>query len=347
MIHYFVTKNHFYTVTPFLRQWSRKIPDLFRIVPYERIDAIKRLEDNLFIFSDLDRIDRETLLKAGQFCRRISENFGGHLILNHPDSFPGRLGLLELLWNEGINEFRAYPATDPDQISRFPVFLRRAQDHLGPLTPLLPCKDALRLALDRLGRKGVSSRELLAIEFCETADGDGTYRKYSCFRIGPAIIPGHIVFSGHWLAKENKAEPPRREEREYLERNPHRDRLMEIFRLANIDYGRIDYSLKGNRIQVWEINSNPVLLAPPEKLHPEMRDQKRGLADKLEEAFLAMHQERCPGEERSIQVREGISPSLRGVSTEINPLSWAMSFHTFRFFVRNHFDALVRSLQKI
>jgi hypothetical protein len=46
-------------------------------------------------------------------------------------------------------------------------------------------------------------------------------------------------------------------ERRYMETNPHERELREIFRLARIDYGKIDYAILGNRLQVWEINTNP------------------------------------------------------------------------------------------
>jgi hypothetical protein len=35
-----------------------------------------------------------------------------------------------------------------------------------------------------------------------------------------------------------------------------------VCRLAHIRWGRIDYSLLGGRIQVWEINANPLFVLP-------------------------------------------------------------------------------------
>jgi hypothetical protein len=49
-------------------------------------------------------------------------------------------------------------------------------------------------------------------------------------------------------------------ERRYLETNPHEQDLRKIFRLARIDYGRIDYAMLGDRLQVWEINTNPHII---------------------------------------------------------------------------------------
>jgi hypothetical protein len=47
------------------------------------------------------------------------------------------------------------------------------------------------------------------------------------------------------------------EELAYIDSNPHAGILGEVCRLANIGYGRIDYSLLDGRVQVWEINTTP------------------------------------------------------------------------------------------
>jgi hypothetical protein len=52
-----------------------------------------------------------------------------------------------------------------------------------------------------------------------------------------------------------------REEMDFVQSNPHERQIREIFALARIDYGRIDYSFKNGRIQVWEINTNPGLVS--------------------------------------------------------------------------------------
>jgi hypothetical protein len=51
-----------------------------------------------------------------------------------------------------------------------------------------------------------------------------------------------------------------REEQDYLATNPHERQLREIFALARIEYGRIDYSFRGDAMQVWEINTNPIII---------------------------------------------------------------------------------------
>jgi hypothetical protein len=49
------------------------------------------------------------------------------------------------------------------------------------------------------------------------------------------------------------------EELDYLVSNPHEAALREIFALAGVGYGRIDYSMKDGRLVTWEINLNPTI----------------------------------------------------------------------------------------
>jgi hypothetical protein len=48
-----------------------------------------------------------------------------------------------------------------------------------------------------------------------------------------------------------------REEREFVETNPHEAWVREVFRVAGVEYGRIDYAILDGRPQAWEINTNP------------------------------------------------------------------------------------------
>jgi hypothetical protein len=47
----------------------------------------------------------------------------------------------------------------------------------------------------------------------------------------------------------------------------HREKIAEVFRIAGIDYRRIDHGVKDGRIQVWEINTNPMVMPRREKIH--------------------------------------------------------------------------------
>ena len=75
-------------------------------------------------------------------------------------------------------------------------------------------------------------------------------------------MPKTLIHNRDWVAKwggrlfdADKA----REQREYVEDDPHAAWLRETFALARIAYGRIDYGVKDGVPQVWEINTNPTI----------------------------------------------------------------------------------------
>jgi hypothetical protein len=78
------------------------------------------------------------------------------------------------------------------------------------------------------------------------------------------------------------------EEERFVREFPHRARLGEVFELAGIDYGRVDYALRGERIQVWEINTNPVVVPAPARLAPARLATQARSAALAVEAFRAL-----------------------------------------------------------
>jgi hypothetical protein len=51
------------------------------------------------------------------------------------------------------------------------------------------CRKELDKALLALRIRGYDREDLLVVEFCDTSDADGIFRKYAAFRVGNAIIP--------------------------------------------------------------------------------------------------------------------------------------------------------------
>jgi hypothetical protein len=154
------------------------------------------------------------------------------------------------------NDFEVYRADDEMSDVRFPVFLRNENDHRGNLTPLIQTRAELDEAIE-------SHPEALIVEFIDTSDKNGIYRKYSYYRIGDRLFPGHLDFSTSWLVKGGPHEPadPRllSEHRAFVFESPHEKQVAEAFHRARIDYGRIDYAVSEGRLQVFEINTNPTL----------------------------------------------------------------------------------------
>src|SRR5205807_213866 len=144
---------------------------------------------------------------------------------------------------------------------RFPVFIRHIARHDGPLTRLLYTDSEVETAIAMLTELEQES-DLLIVEFCDTSNADGVFRKYGSYVIGDRIVPRSIMFSDRWDVKKTRLHDAEksREEREFIETNPHQDWLREVFTLAGVQYGRADYAFCEGRPQVWEINTHPLIV---------------------------------------------------------------------------------------
>ena len=288
MIRYFVTRRHPYTVLPFLEKWPNSVRNDFKIVFHEDLPFVTRLDAGPVIFTDLDRLWPANWNNALRLSKVLIETFGSACVLNAPDGVLLRNQLLQTLWSRGINRFRAVRCSQSLDELRYPVFVRDPNDHHGPRTPLLNNRAELDAAIAQLVSKGYTPGSLTAIEYIDTRDEQGLFRKYSAFRIGDAIIPAHILTSPDWVTKDSPPAPMLGYELAYLETNPHREQLHRVFDLAGVQYGRIDYGLKDGQIQIWEVNTNPVIVQEREKYWPAKLPMKQKLVDQISAAFAAL-----------------------------------------------------------
>ena len=168
---------------------------------------------------------------------------------------------------------------------RFPVFLRHELGTVYQAPQLLGNREAYEAECARIDKRG-----MLAIEFQDTADTHGVYRKYGCFIIGDRLIPRHLYMSRNWLVKSADIVDAAflKEELDYMDANPHAQRLLKVCRMANIGYGRIDYALLNGEPQIWEINTTPQLLFPPGHDLPERDPVQAHFARGLAAAFDAV-----------------------------------------------------------
>jgi hypothetical protein len=235
---------------------------------YEDLAFGGRLRPGTYVFSDLERLTDAQLELAKHAWRTMAARPEAYRLFNDPSQALRRYDLLKALHANGINGFQAYRLDNGRVPENFPLFLRRESEHDGAISPLLHSRAELDRAVEESLAKGVRRDDLLAVEFCDTADADGVYRKYSAFRVGEKIIARHALFSRKWVVKlaDETEQQWIDEEREYLDSHPHEAELRTVFDLAHIDYGRVDYSLLDGRIQVWEINTNPAISVPPHKL---------------------------------------------------------------------------------
>jgi hypothetical protein len=290
MIGYLVTAAHRYTVDEYLRSWAPELRSIVRVLPYESLSGDVRLPRASYIFSDLERLSGPMRRRAEDMAHRLARDPESSTVLNSPTGTLVRHDLLRLLRERGSNEFGAYRLSETRTPERFPVFLREEDSHGGAMTPLLHTQRELDRTIARLylGRRTLDN--LLMIEFCDTSDDRGIYRKYGTYIVGSRIIPKHMMFSRDWSTKHTDLVDEARleEEREFLETNPHREELRAIFHAAGVTYGRADYGILDGRIQVWEINTNPMILRPGELMKPERLPFKTQFAERMARAFEAV-----------------------------------------------------------
>jgi hypothetical protein len=274
------------TYRALLDDWAPELGRELRVRRYWRTGWGGGLPAGVWIFSDLERLSPPALWHARRLHRRI-RRLPGAVVLNDPAACLGRFELLRRLHARGWNDFQVCRLDEWERGAvplRYPVFLRRDRDHNGPRTPLLHSEEELRRALARLPLKQRWWRrwQMMIAEFCDCRDPDGLTRKYSVMRIGPAFLPRHLLVSQRWVIKYPDVvnEDLVAEEQAYVEHCPHLEQVKAVFDLAGVEYGRMDYSVRAGRLQVWEINTNPTVLPPRTIVHPlRIPLQKQGARD--------------------------------------------------------------------
>jgi hypothetical protein len=267
MIFYLVTEAHRYTINKYLEGWGTQLIPHIKPISYEQISKQRKLLPGTYIFSDIERLNPEQADIAARIWKQLS-NVEGVRLLNHPTRSMRRYELLRTLYEQGLNQFNVYRLTENRIPEKIPVFLRGENDHNGSQSVLLKTVQELDNIINELFEKGETREGKIITEFCDTSDEKGIFRKYTAYLIGERIIPRSVFFGHNWMLKSKTSLPSDeemlREEQKYQETNPHEAQLREIFRLARIEYGRIDYSLLNGAIQTWEINTNPHGLFTPE-----------------------------------------------------------------------------------
>ena len=239
--------------------------DRVRVRFYEEIPVRGSVPAGTWIFGDLERLGPGGRELATHLHDMLRASGAPMRLLNDPSCALDRFPLLSKLQADGVNRFRVFRAADrlPSDLA-YPVFLRMERQHGGPLTSLLADRPALDAAVRWLSSplRGYRRRDLLVVEFRDVSREDGTFNKYTAFRVGDRVVPQHADFSRSWTVKATRRyydEATIRADLEYVQGNPHAARLQAIFRAASIDYGRMDYAMRGEELQVWEINTNPVV----------------------------------------------------------------------------------------
>ena len=262
MIFYVVTGTHSYTVGLYFKLYRDSLAVQPQILFYEQLATLRSFQPGTYIFGDVERLTAVQAETAAQIWQKLADAGPAVRLLNHPTRSMRRYELLRTLYERGINTFNVYNVAEQRLPTRFPVFIRREDDHEGNISELIHSPAALNTALADLNTQGLMREDKLIVELCDTADADGIIRKYGTFIMGDQILPGHLYFSKHWMIKATSDLNPlppelQAEVHTYLDTNPHEQELREICRIANIQYGRVDYGIKDGKLQIWEINTNP------------------------------------------------------------------------------------------
>lgn len=286
MIVFLVSRAHGYT--------HQKLQDTGRfdleIRSYRRTWNSFRLPRATYIFSDLDRLDFWKLELAARLHRSLSR--AGVTVLNDPARVRQRYGLLKTLHARGLNRFDVWRVEEGLDSVRFPAFLRTASAHRGPLTDLLHDVEEARVAVEDALERGVPRREMILVEYRAEPVKEGIFRKLGAFRVGERLVPTISVHDDQWAAKDGKrglaGEELYRDEHEIVVTNRYEDELWPAFEAGEIEYGRADFGLVEGRVEVYEINTNPMVEVPSSHPFPIRLEAARIAFEKLVEAFEAV-----------------------------------------------------------
>lgn len=257
---YFVTRFHAPAGVPRILAGLRRDLRTIRLISYEELFHTRKAPIGHYIFTHQDGLSTFECEIAVGIARSLQQADPNIRILNAPGQVLERVPLLRHLQKQGMNRYSVTRLDDGSRPESYPVFVRCEDYHLGTDTELLHTQGELEDALAELRTQGKVLKGRIAVEFCAKRTNNGHYRKYGAFNINGSIIPQHILDCDHWMVKSSgrhRSVASAAEELEYIRSNPHRDYLAEVFKIANIDYGRVDYGIVDGQLQIYEINTNP------------------------------------------------------------------------------------------
>ncbi len=314
MIFFVAPSQETWCMKAYLEQHGSNLRSRMRILTFDTIAAQQELPLGSYIFSAIDQFSPTEREIALQCWEKLSEASSEITLLNHPAEVLCRYDLLKTCFEQKRNTHRVARASQFFRCRNFPVFIRSEHEHTGSLTGLLHTPPLLTRALAQTLLHGHRLRDLIVVEYRDTADPSGIYRQYSAQIVGDRIIPKALVHNRNWVTKwegrlidSEKA----REELEYVENNPHADWLRETFELAKIRFGRIDYGLKDCVPQVWEINTNPLNVRPaawpPRAITAEQRNLGAPVAGRFHREFQAAFEAIDSPEDSKRMIRINVS----------------------------------------
>lgn len=258
-------------------RWRESNEPEIQCVAYEDVFMQQAVPGGTWIFVGAEQLPAIGKILAEAVWQSLTD--AGQIVINRPQLLPSRHVLLDRMYRAGINEFRSYLPREICEEVRYPVFVRQAEQHTGSMSGLIGSRKQLEAFLRWQRLRGYKLDELLVIEFCDTANALGEYRKYSAQYVRGEVSARYLHVDTHWMVKAHGStfnDQWAHEECEFIRENSHAAEIKNVFDLAKIEYGRIDYGLLDGRVQVWEINTNPTIGGPPPRSNvartpPEIR----------------------------------------------------------------------------
>ncbi len=326
----------------YLESWGQTLGSRILPVAYEDCFNKQNLPLGTYIFADIERLSPQETEKAAWIWNQL-QNHDQVRLLNHPLWSMCRYELLKTLYNYGSNQFNIYRLTENLADLKFPAFIRGENDHEGNQTPLLKNREELDEAISQLVSRGENRQDKVIIEFCDTRDDQGTFKKYSAFAFGDTIVPVHVRYQKNWVVKANSLKTAQRdqENQTYVETNPHVEQIQAIFKLARIQYGRIDYSLRGEDIQVWEINTNPTICHFRESYKTALSQK---VSKHIEQAFISIDTPISSKEQIQIPPKPKPRTKLEFASSLSEALPWLPN--SYKINLRRSVRRLIKIIKK-
>lgn len=285
MINFISPEDQIWIIHNLIDRLDEDVRPFIRPISYHDFNDPLDIVEGAVVFTGLGvltDVQREIAIEIADQLTRSDLEFR---IMNHPEIALGRLDLLKSLHMKGFNSFEVYRLSEVSlDEPNFPVFIREEHNHTGTVSDIINDPDSLKNAIIDVQNRGFNIESLLIVEYLDTSDETGLFRKYSVQKFGNNIIPRYLSLDFHWMVKENSEIPDGRElytdervqeEVQFMLENPHEEKLREIFEIAGIHFGRIDYSLLNGQIQTWEINTLPTFVSYPGTKKQNPKRKKR------------------------------------------------------------------------
>ena len=259
MIVYVATPRNLFTLREFIEDNPDRLASRIRLVGYNKLFRQTSLPKATYIFSDLERLTVPGLQIIASIWKQLAASDPRIRLVNDPLRVKRRYELLRHLYALGVNSFNVRRAADVVNGCRFPVFLRRESDHFGPTSTLIENETDLAAAIDELSTRGAFRDDHMVTEFCGAPDDTGAYVKYGCFRVGDRIMPQNRLVGRQWCVKkfEYFDETVIARDLAYIKSTEHNETVRRVFDIAEVEYGRVDYSIVNGRLEFYELNTNP------------------------------------------------------------------------------------------